>query len=71
MRVAWRTMPPVERAMDVGVWLGGLGLGQYAERFRDNKIDADVLSQLTSNDLGDIGVTAVGDRRRLLRPLPL
>jgi class 3 adenylate cyclase len=65
MRVAWRTMPPVERAMDVGVWLGGLGLGQYAERFRDNKIDADVLSQLTSNDLGDIGVTAVGDRRRL------
>jgi class 3 adenylate cyclase/tetratricopeptide (TPR) repeat protein len=51
--------------MDVGVWLGGLGFGQYAERFRDNKIDADVLSQLTANDLKDIGVSAVGDRRRL------
>ena len=31
--------------MDVGVWLRGLGLSQYEERFRDNKIDADVLRQ--------------------------
>ncbi len=52
--------------MDVGVWLRGLGLGQYEEKFRDNKIDADVLPQLTADDLKDIGVTAVGDRRRLL-----
>jgi hypothetical protein len=44
----------------------GLGLGQYEANFRDNKIDADVLPQLTSDDLKDIGVTAVGDRRRLL-----
>ena len=28
---------------DVGGWLRGLGLGQYEEKFRDNKIDADVL----------------------------
>ena len=27
--------------MDVGGWLRGLGLGQYEEKFRDNKIDAD------------------------------
>jgi class 3 adenylate cyclase len=53
-------------AMDVGVWLRGLGLGQHEERFRDNKIDADVLSQLTADDLKDIGVLAIGDRRRLL-----
>jgi class 3 adenylate cyclase/predicted ATPase len=52
--------------MDVGSWLRDLGLGQYAERFRDNKIDAEILPQLTSDDLRDIGVTAVGDRRRLL-----
>jgi class 3 adenylate cyclase len=52
--------------MDVGVWLRGLGLGQYEEKFRDNRIDADLLPQLTVDDLKDIGVSAVGDRRRLL-----
>ena len=52
--------------MDVGEWLRGLGLVQYEEKFRDNKIDADVLGQLTADDLKDIGVSAVGDRRRLL-----
>ena len=53
-------------AMDVAGWLRGLGLDQYAANFRENKIDADVLPQLTADDLNDIGVTAVGDRRRLL-----
>jgi class 3 adenylate cyclase/predicted ATPase len=52
--------------MDVGGWLRGLALGQYEEQFRDNKIDADVLPRLTVDDLKDIGVSVVGDRRRLL-----
>src|SRR6202044_1937160 len=52
--------------MDVGGWLRSLGLGQYEANFRDNKIDADVLPQLTADDLKEIGVSAVGDRRRLL-----
>jgi|SRR5271166_1420288 len=52
--------------MDVGEWLRGLGLGQYEDRFRDNRIDAEVLPQLTADDLKDIGVAAVGDRRRLI-----
>ena len=52
--------------MDVGGWLRGLGLGQYEEQFRDNKIDADLLPRLTVDDLKDIGVSVVGDRRRLL-----
>ena len=52
--------------MDVARWLRSLGLGQYEANFRDNKIDADVLPQLTADDLKDIGVSAVGDRRRLL-----
>ena len=52
--------------MDVGEWLRDLGLGEYEEKFRDNKIDADVLPRLTADDLKDVGVSAVGDRRRLL-----
>jgi hypothetical protein len=53
-------------AMDVGVWLRGLGLGQYETNFRDNKIDADLLPRLTDAALKDIGVSAFGDRLRLL-----
>ncbi|HME83045.1 MAG TPA: AAA family ATPase [Roseiarcus sp.] len=52
--------------MDVGGWLRSLGLDQYEANFRDNKIDADLLPRLTIDDLKDIGVSAVGDRRRLL-----
>ena len=52
--------------MNVGGWLRSLDLDQYEANFRDNKIDADVLPQLTADDLKDIGVSAVGDRRRLL-----
>ena len=54
------------RTMDVGSWLRSLGLGQYEANFRDNKIDADVLPRLTDDDLKDIGVSALGDRLRLL-----
>ncbi len=52
--------------MDVGGWLRSLGLDRYEVNFRENKIDADVLPRLTADDLKDIGVSAVGDRRRLL-----
>jgi class 3 adenylate cyclase len=52
--------------MDVGEWLRGLGLDQYEQKFRENKVDAEVLPQLTADDLKEIGVAAVGDRRKLL-----
>jgi class 3 adenylate cyclase/tetratricopeptide (TPR) repeat protein len=54
------------RTMDVGSWLRSLGLGQYEAAFRDNKIAADLLSRLTDAGLKDIGVSALGDRLRLL-----
>jgi len=53
-------------AMDVGVWLRGLGLEKYEGKFRDNAIDADLLPRLTGDHLKDIGVSALGDRLRLL-----
>jgi class 3 adenylate cyclase len=53
-------------AMDVGGWLRSLGLGQYETKFRDNKIDADLLPWLTDAGLKDIGISALGDRLRLL-----
>jgi SAM domain (Sterile alpha motif) len=35
------------RAMDVGGWLRGLGLGQYEEKFQDNTIDAALVPRPT------------------------
>jgi len=52
--------------MDLGGWLRGLGLGEYETNFRDNKIDAELLPRLTDAGLKDIGVSALGDRLRLL-----
>ena len=51
---------------DIRQWLEDLGLGEYAKAFVENKIDASVLRDLTNDDLRDIGVVAVGDRRKLL-----
>ena len=52
--------------MDVTAWLCGLGLGQYAQAFRENDVDADVLADLTADDLIGLGVTSIGHRRKLL-----
>ena len=43
-----------------------LGLDQYEANFRDNSIGADVLPHLTADDLKELGVASIGDRRRLL-----
>jgi hypothetical protein len=51
---------------DVAAWLRGLGLGRYEAAFRENDVGADVLPELTADDLREIGVASVGDRRRLL-----
>ena len=52
--------------MDVGKWLRDLGLGQYEAAFRESSIDGQVLPHLTLEDLKEIGVATVGDRRKLL-----
>ena len=52
--------------MDVGSWLRALGLGQYEAAFRDNDIDGAVLPKLTLDDLKDLGVAAVGHRRKMM-----
>ena len=52
--------------MDIGQWLRGLGLQSYEQTFRDNGIDLDVLPRLTVDDLKEIGVLAVGHRRKII-----
>jgi hypothetical protein len=50
--------------MDVGAWLRGLGFEHYAQAFAENHIHANLLEQLTGEDLKDLGVTSVGHRKR-------
>ena len=52
--------------MDLGNWLRGLGLERYEATFRENEIDETVLPNLTAEDLKELGVTALGHRRKLL-----
>jgi class 3 adenylate cyclase len=52
--------------MDITVWLRSLGLGKYETAFRENEIDDTDLPNLTGEDLKELGVTAIGHRRKLL-----
>ena len=51
-------------------WTCGLaaepGLGQYETVFRQNDIDETSLPNLTAEDLKELGVASLGDRRKLL-----
>jgi class 3 adenylate cyclase len=55
-------------AVDVTAWLLDLGLARYAESFRENDIEADVLPDLTEADLERLGVS-LGHRKRLLKAI--
>ena len=54
--------------MDLGEWLRSLGLGQYEATFRESEIDADILLELTDQDLEKLGVP-LGHRKRLLKAI--
>ena len=55
--------------MDIDGWLRGIGLAEYAEMFRANDINIELLGQLTNDDLKDIGVVSFGHRKKLLEAI--
>ncbi len=63
------TSPPDEEFVDnIRLWLAQNGLPQYIALFEEQGIDGDVLSDgLTDTDLQSIGITKLGDRKRLLK----
>jgi SAM domain (Sterile alpha motif) len=52
--------------IDVADWLRTLGLERYEAAFRENDVSAEILRDLTADDLKDLGVTSIGHRRQLL-----
>ncbi|KAD6118814.1 hypothetical protein E3N88_10085 [Mikania micrantha] len=49
----------------VRVWLNQLGLGRYFPIFEVHEVDDEVLPLLTLEDLKDMGINAVGSRRKM------
>ena len=57
--------------MEQGIrrWLESLGLGELVGVFEENRITADILPTISNDDLKDMGVNALGDRRRILQAI--
>ena len=55
--------------MDVGAWLRGFGLEEYAEAFAENGVDSALLPELTNEDLKDLGVARLADRKTILKAI--
>jgi class 3 adenylate cyclase len=56
-------------ADDIRAWLEGLGFAAYADAFEENRIGIEHLGELSEDDLRELGVTAMGDRKSLLRAI--
>lgn len=54
---------------DVDQWLEELGLGALAPVFVENEVAFDYLRDLTNEDLKDLGIQALGQRKILLRAI--
>jgi class 3 adenylate cyclase len=54
--------------VDVAAWLRGLRLEDYEPAFRDNRIDAEVLPDLTEAHLAELGLP-LGPRLKLLKAI--
>jgi class 3 adenylate cyclase len=50
-------------------WLDACGLPQYADAFERNRVDVDIARDLSDQDLRELGVEALGDRKLLLRAI--
>jgi len=56
-------------SIDIADWLRGLGLEEYAQLFRDNDIDGEILGGMNAEDLKELGISSFGHRRRLLNAI--
>lgn len=55
--------------MNVREWLSTLDLQDHAPSFEENGVDIALLPELTNEDLKDLGVARLADRKRLLKEI--
>ena len=53
---------------EIAEWLEKLGMSEYTQRFAENDIDVEVLSELTDSDFDRLGVS-IGHRRKMMRAI--
>jgi class 3 adenylate cyclase/tetratricopeptide (TPR) repeat protein len=58
----------VTAMQQIADWLKKLGMSEYAQRFAEERIEIDVLPELTDQDLERLGIP-LGHRRRMLRAI--
>jgi class 3 adenylate cyclase len=54
---------------DIATWLDSLGLAEHEPSFRENGVDEALLPELTNEDLKDLGVARLADRKHLLKAI--
>jgi class 3 adenylate cyclase len=54
---------------DIDHWLNQIGLAQYADLLRSNEIDSHLLRGLNNDDLKEMGISALGHRKKLLEAI--
>ena len=52
---------------EVSEWLSQIGFGDCIDDFRENNIEGDSLLFLSNDDLKELGISALGDRRIMER----
>jgi len=55
--------------LNIELWLNNLDLSEYIDVFKEESIDMEVLPELTSDDLKEIGVTKLGHRKIILKAI--
>jgi len=58
-------------SQQVSEWLDGLGLSQYAANFAKHEVGLQILTELSDADLKEMGISALGHRKTLLKAINL
>lgn len=56
---------------DISAWLAHIGMSEFDRAFSQNGVDFDLLPELTGEDLREIGMTRLADRKRVLKEIHL
>ena len=56
--------------VELEAWLQSIGCGSYIDAFREGDVTADLLGELSGDDLKELGLN-LGDRKRFLRAVAL
>ena len=59
----------MEFNLDIVSWLKSLDFDEYVDQFIENSIDMEVLLDLNTEDLKELGVNKIGHRKLLLKAL--